>query len=226
MTTVEAAHIVYGCVQVRFGLSAQNIWTEEDGDFKYHNFYCNNVKFIVDLPDDDREKLFKEWNMKLFNNEDGHDVARDDVDESMLSSTHEGGSDLACLRTQMAAHNAAVKASSTDLERPAVPPTVAHPASAQEHSPPRTPLPSSPACIISTPHPVLHPRPVPRPIKTPAHLLAAPEASSALRPQTPLASSSACNILASSPAKTMLDSQADGSTSDSELTETDEEEPQ
>ncbi|KAG1846639.1 hypothetical protein F4604DRAFT_1936310 [Suillus subluteus] len=143
MTTVEAAHIAYGRVQ-----------TEEDGDFKYRDFYRNIVELIEYLLD--REQIFKEWNMKLFNNDDGRDVARDDAGDSALSSTREGGSDLARLRAQMAARNAAAKTDTTDLERLAAPPTVAHPPSA-----PRTPPPSSPACILSTP------RPVPRPAKTP-----------------------------------------------------------
>ncbi|KAG1829891.1 hypothetical protein DFJ58DRAFT_848593 [Suillus subalutaceus] len=202
MTTVEAAHIAYGRVQ-----------TEEDGDFKYRDFYRNIVELIEDLLDDDREQIFKEWNMKLFNNDDGRDVARDDAEDSALSSTREGGSDLARLRAQMAARNAAAKTDTTDLERPAAPPTVAHPPSA-----PRTPPPSSPACILSTP------RPVPRPAKTPD--------SPAPLPRTPLASSSARNIPLPSrpasspaktvsrvPAKTVSDSQANGGASGSELTE-------
>lgn len=50
-------------LQVRFGISSKNIWTEVDGDFKYRDFYRNIVEFIEDLPDDDREQLFRDWNM-------------------------------------------------------------------------------------------------------------------------------------------------------------------
>ncbi|KAG1759755.1 hypothetical protein EDD22DRAFT_955587 [Suillus occidentalis] len=218
MTTVEAAHIAYSCVQVRFGLSAQNFWTEEDGDFKYRDFYRNIVEFIEDLPDDDRKKLFKKWNMKLFNNEDGRDVARDDAEDSALSSTREGGSDLARLRAQMASRNAAAKAGTADSDRPA--PTVAHPPSAQVHPPPRTPLPSSPAHISSTPHLVPYGSQAP-PLRTP---LASTSVRNIPLPSQP--ASPPAKTVSRAPAKTMLDSQADGGTPGSNLTEFNEEEPQ
>ncbi|KAG1804212.1 hypothetical protein EV424DRAFT_1544734 [Suillus variegatus] len=193
MNTVEAAHIVYGCVQpsyARFGLGAQNIWTEEDGDFKYRDLYRNIVELIEDLPNGNcstmtTDVMWQETTLK-----------------TALSSTREGGSDLACLRAQMAARNAAAKTDTTYLERPAAPPTVAHPPSAL-----RTPPPSSPACILSTP------RPVQRPAKTP-HL----HQRATFRYLQPR--------LSRIPAKTVLDSQANGGASGSELTKSDEEEPQ
>lgn len=171
---------------------------------------------------------------KLFNNEDGRDVARDDAEDSALSSTREGGSDLARLRAQMASRNAAAKTGTADSDRPA--PTVAHPPSTQVHPPPRTPPPSSPAHISSTPRPVPRPRPIPRPVKTPVRSSATQDGSPAPPLRTPLASTTMRNIPPSSqpasppaktvsraPAKTVLDSQADGGTPGSDLTESDEE---
>ncbi|KAG1835386.1 hypothetical protein DFJ58DRAFT_735581 [Suillus subalutaceus] len=218
MTTVEAAHIAYGRVQ-----------TEEDGDFKYRDFYRNIVELIEDLLDDDREQIFKEWNMKLFNNDDGRDVARDDAEDSALSSTREGGSDLARLRAQMAARNAAAKTDTTDLERPAAPPTVAHPPSA-----PRTNLRHLRQLASYQPHVQFHVLQRHQYV----HWLLYRDSPAPL-PRTPLASSSARNIPLPSrpasspaktvsrvPAKTVSDSQANGGASGSELTESGEEEPQ
>jgi hypothetical protein len=49
--------------QVRFGISSKNLWTEEDGDFNYRDFYRYIVELIGELPEDDREQLLKGWNM-------------------------------------------------------------------------------------------------------------------------------------------------------------------
>jgi hypothetical protein len=49
--------------KVRFGISSRNTWTEEDGDFNYHNFYCYIIELIDDLPDNDKERLLKGWNL-------------------------------------------------------------------------------------------------------------------------------------------------------------------
>jgi hypothetical protein len=49
--------------QVRFGISSKNLWTEEDGDFNYCDFYRYIIELIGELPDDDREQLLKGWNM-------------------------------------------------------------------------------------------------------------------------------------------------------------------
>ncbi|KAG2122548.1 hypothetical protein BD769DRAFT_1389630 [Suillus cothurnatus] len=35
MTTVEAVHIAYGCLQVHFGISTKNTWSKVDGAFNY-----------------------------------------------------------------------------------------------------------------------------------------------------------------------------------------------
>ncbi|KAG2127004.1 hypothetical protein BD769DRAFT_1668128 [Suillus cothurnatus] len=131
--TVEAAYIAYSCVQARFGLGAQNIWMEEDSDFKYRDFYHNIIELIEDL--------------KLFNNDDGVDVARDSTEDTALSSTHKGGSDLAHLCAQMAAHNAAAKIDTTYLEHPAAPLTVAV-TDSDRNSVPRTALTQRHALMI------------------------------------------------------------------------------
>ncbi|KAG1768272.1 hypothetical protein EV702DRAFT_1203360 [Suillus placidus] len=49
MTTVEAEHIAYACVQARFGISAQNKWLDIDGKFKYPEFYPNIIDFNSQL---------------------------------------------------------------------------------------------------------------------------------------------------------------------------------
>ncbi|KAG1789476.1 hypothetical protein EV424DRAFT_1338641, partial [Suillus variegatus] len=64
MTTVEAAHIAYGCLQVRFGIGAKNAWSEVDGDFNYRDFYNNIVDLIEDSPDPEwKDELLRAWNM-------------------------------------------------------------------------------------------------------------------------------------------------------------------
>ncbi|KAG1791169.1 uncharacterized protein HD556DRAFT_1445425 [Suillus plorans] len=215
---------------LNLGLS-KNIWTEVDGDFKYRNFYHNIVEFIEDLPDDDREQLFKDWNMKLFKNEDGREVGKHDVDDSVPSSARDGGSDLACLHVQMAAHNAAVKTrTATDSEHPTAPAT-AHPPPAQENIPRTPPASFSPARNILTPCPVPRPRPIPQPAKTPTHPVGARE-DSPVPERAPLLSSPTCNIPVPSepgspspepaPSKPVLQAHSDAS--GSELTESDEEE--
>ncbi|KAG1725157.1 uncharacterized protein EDB91DRAFT_1087218 [Suillus paluster] len=144
MTTVEPPHIAYGCVQVQFGISSRNTWTEEDSDFNYHDFYRYIIELINDLPDNDKEQLLKDWNLKLFKNEAECDVAKDGADEFGPLGACKGGSDLACLRAQMAACNAAAKTCAMDSEHPAAP--LHHPSPTQENLPPpsRTPPPSSP----------------------------------------------------------------------------------
>ncbi|KAG2335689.1 hypothetical protein BDR05DRAFT_856723, partial [Suillus weaverae] len=63
MTTVEAAHIAYGCLQVRFSISAKNAWSEIDGAFNYREFYNNIIDLIEDSPDPEwKEELLKAWN--------------------------------------------------------------------------------------------------------------------------------------------------------------------
>ncbi|KAG2058679.1 hypothetical protein BDR06DRAFT_875719 [Suillus hirtellus] len=64
MTTVEAAHIAYGCLQVRFGISAKNAWSEIDGAFNYQEFYNNIMDFIEDSPNPEwKHELLKAWNV-------------------------------------------------------------------------------------------------------------------------------------------------------------------
>ncbi|KAG1745043.1 uncharacterized protein EDB91DRAFT_1080557 [Suillus paluster] len=108
MTTVEPPHIAYGCVQVRFGISSRNTWTEEDGDFNYHDFYRHIIELINDLPDDDKEQLLKDWNLKLFKNKAGRDVAKDSADELGPSGArkdlHYGLRAPSCTSTSPIAH--------------------------------------------------------------------------------------------------------------------------
>ncbi|KAG2033273.1 hypothetical protein BDR03DRAFT_985119 [Suillus americanus] len=56
MTTIEAAHITYGCLQ--------NAWSEIDGAFNYREFYNNIIDLIKDSPDPEwKEELLKAWNV-------------------------------------------------------------------------------------------------------------------------------------------------------------------
>ncbi|KAG1786578.1 hypothetical protein EV424DRAFT_1551397 [Suillus variegatus] len=67
MTTVEAEHIAYAFVQARFGISAQNKWSDINGNFNYPEFYHNIIDFIRDCGDTDWVgELKKWWNMYVF----------------------------------------------------------------------------------------------------------------------------------------------------------------
>ncbi|KAI6022810.1 hypothetical protein PISMIDRAFT_86860 [Pisolithus microcarpus 441] len=46
MTTVEAEHIAYGCLQACYAISSWTKWAETDGTFNYHTFYYNIVNMI------------------------------------------------------------------------------------------------------------------------------------------------------------------------------------
>ncbi|KAG2738322.1 hypothetical protein P692DRAFT_20758989 [Suillus brevipes Sb2] len=63
MTTVEAEHIAYACIQARFAISNKNKWGEADGEFNNRAFYYNIIDFIRDCEDQDwAQGLLKWWN--------------------------------------------------------------------------------------------------------------------------------------------------------------------
>ncbi|KAG1825458.1 uncharacterized protein BJ212DRAFT_1260159, partial [Suillus subaureus] len=63
MSTVEAEHIAYACVQARFAISNKNKWAEADGEFNYWAFYYNIIDFIHECEDRDwAQGLLKWWN--------------------------------------------------------------------------------------------------------------------------------------------------------------------
>ncbi|KAG1846636.1 hypothetical protein F4604DRAFT_1936308 [Suillus subluteus] len=144
MTTVEAAHIAYGCLQVRFGISAKNAWSEIDGAFNYREFYNNIIELIEDSPDPEwKEDLLKAWNVKLFKNEEGRDNSST-RDYDKISGSREGrDNDIARVRAQMAARRAA-KAIPTPV------PSI------------REPTPAPP-CEVTPPPPSPPPAPQPKP---------------------------------------------------------------
>ncbi|KAG2129710.1 uncharacterized protein EDB93DRAFT_109762 [Suillus bovinus] len=108
MTTVEAAHIAYGCLQVRFGISAKNAWSEIDGAFNYRDFYNNVVELIEDSPDPEwKEEFLKAWNVKLFKNEEGRDSNRTQDNDKVSASRENRDNDLTRFHAQMAARRAA-----------------------------------------------------------------------------------------------------------------------
>ncbi|KAI6030075.1 hypothetical protein EDC04DRAFT_119176 [Pisolithus marmoratus] len=72
MTTVEAEHIAYGCLQAHFAISSWTKWAEMDRTFNYHSFYYNIVNMIRESPDKEWvEWLKKWWNVSLFKSEMG-----------------------------------------------------------------------------------------------------------------------------------------------------------
>ncbi|KAG2109795.1 hypothetical protein BD769DRAFT_1674808 [Suillus cothurnatus] len=160
MTTVEAAHIAYGCLQVHFGISAKNTWLEVDGDFNYQDFYNNIIDLIEDLPDPEwKDELLKAWTMKLFKNEEGRDSdSTTSRDNDISSASHgERDDDLAQVRAQMAARRAAKAA---PAHPPSPPPSVSPPPPPHDTAPtrPSEPTPSH----ESTPVPPATPVPAPR----------------------------------------------------------------
>ncbi|KAG1763822.1 hypothetical protein EV702DRAFT_1051618 [Suillus placidus] len=154
MTTVEAAHIAYGCLQVRFGISAKNAWSEVDGDFNYRDFYNNIVDLIEDSPDPEwKDELLRAWNLKLFKSEEGRD-GNSTTNDISSTSREERDDDLARVRAQMAARRAAKAA---PARPPSPPPSVSPPPPPCELTPARSsePTPSR----ESIPVPPCTPRP-------------------------------------------------------------------
>ncbi|KAG1904173.1 uncharacterized protein F5891DRAFT_1184355 [Suillus fuscotomentosus] len=164
MTTVEAAHIAYGCLQVRFGIGAKNTWSEVNGDFNYRDFYNNIVDLIEDSPDPEwKDKLLRAWNMKLFKNEEGREGdSITSKDNNISSTSHEGrDDDLERVRAQMVARRAAKAA---PAHPPSPPPSLSPPPPPRESMPacPSGPMPSRETTPVPppTPRPVATPRPV------------------------------------------------------------------
>ncbi|KIK77278.1 hypothetical protein PAXRUDRAFT_167388, partial [Paxillus rubicundulus Ve08.2h10] len=63
MTSVDAEHIAYTCVQARFGIVSKSTWSEKDGIFSYLEFYRAIVSLIRDATDKRwRNALLKWWN--------------------------------------------------------------------------------------------------------------------------------------------------------------------
>lgn len=137
MTTVEAAHIAYGCLQARFCISAKNTWSETDGAFNYREFYNNIIELIEDSPDPEwKEDLLKAWNVKLFKNEEGRD-SNSTRDDDKTSGSHKGrDNDLARVHAQMAARRAAKAVPTPAPPREPTPaPPAFSPARTESHAP-------------------------------------------------------------------------------------------
>ncbi|KAG2139583.1 uncharacterized protein EDB93DRAFT_1106071 [Suillus bovinus] len=108
MTTVEAEHIAYACVQARFAISNKNKWSEADGEFNNRAFYYNIIDFIRECEDRDwAEGLLKWWNRALFKNENGREggmaITDDNGPGDMAGSSLAPVNGLAKMRAQMAA---------------------------------------------------------------------------------------------------------------------------
>jgi hypothetical protein len=77
MQKVEAEHIAYAFVQVRFlifystldlmywqahyGISSRDKWSENDGKYSYRDAYYRTIKAIREAPDSDWAKSLLEW---------------------------------------------------------------------------------------------------------------------------------------------------------------------
>ncbi|KAG1795446.1 uncharacterized protein HD556DRAFT_1442302 [Suillus plorans] len=148
MSMVKVAHITYGCLQVHFGISAKNTWSEIDGAFNYREFYNNIIELIEDSPDPDwKEDLLKAWNVKLFKNEEGHDNSSTRDDDKISGSCKGGDNDLARVHAQMTAHHTAKAISTPPTPAPLCEPTSPpprKPASPPPHEPTRTRTPPKP----------------------------------------------------------------------------------
>ncbi|KIK80649.1 hypothetical protein PAXRUDRAFT_765069, partial [Paxillus rubicundulus Ve08.2h10] len=64
MTSIDAEHIAYTCVQAHFGIMSKSTWSEKDGIFSYLKFYHAIVSLILDATDKKwKNELLKRWNM-------------------------------------------------------------------------------------------------------------------------------------------------------------------
>ncbi|KAG2093896.1 uncharacterized protein F5147DRAFT_820813 [Suillus discolor] len=160
MTTVEAEHIAYACVQARFAISNKNKWSEADGEFNNRAFYYNIIDFIRECEDRDwAEGLLKWWNRALFKNENGREggttITDDNGPGNAAGSSSAPINSLAKMRAQMAARASTAK-------QPAAPeltPTI--PTPPQSSVTPEPELPPLPIASV-TPQPELPPPPIVR----------------------------------------------------------------
>ncbi|KAG2126879.1 uncharacterized protein EDB93DRAFT_1257377 [Suillus bovinus] len=127
MTTIEAEHIAYACVQARFAISNKNKWFEADGEFNNRAFYYNIIDFICECEDRDwAEGLLKWWNRALFKNENrregGMAITDDNGPGDMAGSSSALVNGLAKMRAQMAARASAAKQpAAPETPRPTIP---------------------------------------------------------------------------------------------------------
>ncbi|KIJ10135.1 hypothetical protein PAXINDRAFT_86505, partial [Paxillus involutus ATCC 200175] len=64
MSSVDAEHIAYTCIQARFSVVSKSTWSEKDSIFSYLKFYRTIVSLILDATDKRwRNELLKWWNM-------------------------------------------------------------------------------------------------------------------------------------------------------------------
>ncbi|KAG1856385.1 hypothetical protein DFJ58DRAFT_727221 [Suillus subalutaceus] len=170
MTTVEAEHIAYACVQ-------------PTANSNNRAFYYNIIDFIRECEDRDwAEGLLKWWNRALFKNENGREggttITDDNGPGNAAGSSSASGSinGLAKMRAQMAARVSAAKG-------PAGPgPTPTHPTPPQSSITPEPELPPPP--IVRSPvipDPELRPPPIVRSPR-PRPLQNAPSPSKSLAP--------------------------------------------
>ncbi|KAG2072056.1 hypothetical protein BDR04DRAFT_1153814, partial [Suillus decipiens] len=187
-----------------------NSWSEIDGAFNYQEFYNNIIELIEDSPDPEwKEDLLKAWNVKIFENEEGHD-RNSTMDDNKNSGSCEGrDNDLARVRAQMVAHCAAKVA-------PARPP-----------SPPPSVSPPLPPLLRATPRPVPAPRQVsPRKLPAPSAPTPVPPCESMPAPREPTLAPSAPKQISpckhpapSAPAPVRAESSAPSELTGSELDE-------
>ncbi|KAG1812447.1 uncharacterized protein BJ212DRAFT_1483080 [Suillus subaureus] len=154
-STALAEHIAYACVQAHFGISAQNKWSDIDGNFKYPEFYHNIIDFIHDCGDTDWVgELKKWWNMVLFKNKasrEGRPDAWSAGDEYRRDSSG-SVNNLAKMQAQVMVHTKSSAAPAAPDPPPPCPitPPPSSPAPTRAGSLPPTPLPPAPQDACST----------------------------------------------------------------------------
>ncbi|KAG2133239.1 uncharacterized protein EDB93DRAFT_1107619 [Suillus bovinus] len=172
MTTVEAEHIAYACVQAHFAISNKNKWSEADGEFNNRAFYYNIINFICECEDRDwAEGLLKWWNRALFKNKNGHKggmaITDDNGPGDMPGSSLALVNGLAKMRAQMAARASAAKRPAAPEPRPVAAPKTPRPTIPTPPQSSVTPDPEPPSMSINrSPRPQL--ANTPGPSKSPA----------------------------------------------------------
>ncbi|KIJ57754.1 hypothetical protein HYDPIDRAFT_34818 [Hydnomerulius pinastri MD-312] len=144
MAKVEAAHIAYGCVLARFGITSKNRWSEKDGQFSYRRFYYHVLDDIESNDDQAwKDAILRHHNMVLFKHERGRNAGSGSHSDGHRSPASESSSDpfLVKMRAQAAARASAAGSKSSDAS---VPSERRGPSAVVITPPPSSPRPSSP----------------------------------------------------------------------------------
>ncbi|KAG6369750.1 hypothetical protein JVT61DRAFT_13620 [Boletus reticuloceps] len=117
MTTIEAEHIAYICVQAHFVILSMSKWCKSDGVLNYFGLYHVIVSFIHNIINTKwRDDLLKWWNKEMFGSENGHAHSnpkslRNEGEASSASSINQPASIMEKLHAQMQSCITATQAS-------------------------------------------------------------------------------------------------------------------